>query len=225
MGRRITAPPDARRHPMIPRLSIPLMLACAGLAWPAVPAQPTWDAFSESIPRTTVRVEKNQRMLALTVQGDPDLNGDSAMQALLRHFFAGAGEPEMNEPVQPRVRWLLRSPSLPRRAWIGIYGLPISETFPEPARGPAVVDTWAYGLIAESGYAGPYAGAQPAIDSLKAFVLGRGFTLFGGLEEVYVRGRGTLDQGNPAGYVTLIRYRVRELGDFPSAAPPLSANP
>lgn len=210
---------------MLPKLSIPLLLACAGLAWPVAPAPSPWDALSETIPRATIRVEKHQRMLALTVQGDPDANGDSAMQTLLRHFFAGAGEPEMSVAVQPRVRWILRSPSVPRRAWIGIYGLPVSESFRAPARGPAVVDTWAYGLIAEAGYAGPYAGAQPAIDSLKAYALGRGFTLIGGLEEIYVRGRGTLDQGNPAGYVTLIRYRVRELGDFPPPALPLSANP
>jgi hypothetical protein len=202
------------------------ILICAGLACSAQASLPV--VQSESAPALhapTVRVEKNARMLAIYVKGDPSRNGDSAMQALLRYFFAGAGETEKNEPVQPRVRWLLRGASVPRQAWVASYGLPVSEGFPAPAQGGAIIDTWAYGLIAESAYAGPYGNAQPAIDSLKGFIGKNGFTLFGALEEVYVRGRGTLDQGNPAGYLTLIRYRVKELGDFNPPALPLSSNP
>lgn len=202
------------------------IMVCAGLACAAPVSLPYFAAETvPSVNRPTVRVEKNARMLAIYVKGDPDRNGDSAIQVLLGHFFAGAGEAEKNESVQPRVRWLLRGASVPRQAWVAIYGLPVSEGFPAPATGGAVIDTWAYGLIAESAYAGPYANAQPAVDSLKAFIGGNGFTLFGALEEVYVRGRGTLDQGNPAGYLTLIRYRVKELGDFPPSSLPLSANP
>jgi hypothetical protein len=201
-------------------------IAYAGLTYASAMGQPSAPANPvPSIRETTVRVEKNQRMLAISVQGDPDLNGDSAMKVLLAQFFRGAGEEEMNAAVQPRVRWLLRSPSVPRRAWMAVYGLPVSENFPEPSVGVARVQTWNYGLVAETSYAGPYAGAQPAIDALKEYIGGHGFTLFGEMEEVYVRGRGTLDQGNPAGYLTLIRYRVREIGDFPAPALPLSANP
>lgn len=174
---------------------------------------------------TTVSVEKNQRMLEISVQGDPDRNGDSAVQILLSRFFHGAGEEEMNVAVQPRVRWLLRSPSVPKRAWVAVYGLPVSETFPVPSTAGTVVQTWKYGLVAETSYSGPYAGAQPAIDSLKAYIASGGFTLFGGMEEVYVRGRGTLDQGNPEAYLTLIRYRVKEVRNVPMPARPLSANP
>src|SRR3954470_14709767 len=106
----------------------------------------------------TVRVEKNQRILTLVAKGDPDRNGDSAVHALLRHFFRGAGETEKNEPVRPRVRWILRSPAVPRSAWIATYALPVSETFAEPPRGAAAIATWSYGLIVEMSYAGPYAG-------------------------------------------------------------------
>lgn len=171
----------------------------------------------------TVRVEQNQRVLALAVKGDPERNGDSAVQALLRCFFRGAGEAEKNAPVHPRVRWTLRSPALPRSSWIATYALPVSEGFPEPPRGPAAIMTWPYGLIAETAYAGPYAGAQPAIDSLKAYVARSGFALIGGAEEEYERGRGTLYQGHPGTYRTLIRFRIREARGNAGEDAPLSA--
>jgi hypothetical protein len=134
-----------------------------------------------------IRVERNQRMLEMVVKGDPARNGDSAMRALLRHFFRGAGEAEKNAPVRPRVRWLRRSPSLPRSEWIAAYAVPVSRSFPPP-RGATLTD-WAYGLIAETAYAGPYANAQPAIDSLEAEIRRRGLGLNGSLEEEFVRGR------------------------------------
>jgi hypothetical protein len=169
-----------------------------------------------------IRVEPNQRMLVLAVKGDPDRNGDSAVRALLRYFFQGAGEAEKNAPVHPRVRWALRSPAVPRSAWIATYALSVSETFPAPPRGPAALVTWQYGLIAEAAYAGPYAKAQPAVDSLKAYVARSGFALIGGLEEVFECGRGTLYQGHPEAYRTVIRYRIH---DARGEAAALSVNP
>lgn len=208
------------------RIWFSALLTSASMTCASAIGQPSAsDLLLPSIRETTVRVEKNQRMLEITVPGDPDRNGDSAIQALLSHFFRGAGEAEMNVAVQPRVRWVLRSQAVPKRAWVAVYGLPVSEAFPAPSAGSALVQTWKYGLVAETSYSGPYAGAQSAIDSLKAYISSHGFTLFGGMEEVYVRGRGTLDQGNPEAYLTLIRYRVREVRDVPLPTRPLSANP
>lgn len=197
-------------------LLAPLSLACAEPTLGRSPDSPA--AFP------TVRVEKNQRMLALVVKGDPDRNGDSAVRALLRLFFRGAGEAEKNAPVRPRVRWALRSPMLPRSAWIATYALPVSETFPEPPRGPASLVTWQYGLIAEAVYSGPYANAQPAIDSLKAYAVRSGFALIGNLEEEFERGRGTLYQGHPEAYRTLLRFRIHEGGGSNAEDAPLSSN-
>jgi hypothetical protein len=201
-------------------------LVCGGLSCAATPSQaPSPSALVPDSHKQTVRIEKNARMLSIVVKGDPDQNGDSAMKVLLRHFFAGGGEPEMNEPIQPRIRWKLRAPSVPRKSWVAIYGLPVSESFPSPMSGGAIIETWGYGLVAESSYSGPYGNAQPAIDSLQEYVSGNGFAPFGALEEVYIRGRGTLDQGNPAGYLTLVRYRVKEPGAYAPSALPLSSNP
>ena len=163
-------------------------------------------------------------MLALTVKGDPDKNGDSAMQVLLKQFFRGAGENEKNAPVAPRVRWMLRAPSVPRSAWLAVYALPVSADFPAATEGPAAVRTWSYGLVAEWGYAGAYANAQPALDSLKSFIAANGFVLVGEPEEEYVRGRGTLYQGHPESYLTLVRFRVHEIGEWREQAVPLSRN-
>lgn len=202
-------------------LILTLLLAPAGLSC----AEPTLGRSPEtSAAFPTVRVEKNQRMLALVVKGDPERNGDSAVQALLRYFFRGAGEAEKNAPVRPRVRWALRSPSLPRSSWIATYALPVSETFPEPGRGPAAIVTWPYGLIAEAAYSGPYANAQPDIDSLKAYVTRSGFALIGGLEEEFERGRGTLYQGHPEAYRTLLRFRIHEGRGAAGEDAPLSSN-
>jgi hypothetical protein len=200
---------------LFPLLPTVMGLACAEPALTRTPDAAT--AFP------TVRVEQNQRVLALAVKGDPERNGDSAVQALLRYFFCGAGEAEKNAPVHPRVRWTLRSPALPRSAWIATYALPVSEVFPEPSRGPASILTWQYGLIAETAYAGPYLGAQPAVDSLKAYVARSGFTLIGGVEEEYERGRGTLYQGHPETYRTFIRYRIHEARGSAEEDAPLSA--
>jgi len=197
-------------------LLAPLNLSCA---------EPTLGRSPDS-PATfpTVRVEKNQRMLVVVAKGDPDRNGDSAVRALLRHFFRGAGEAEKNAPVRPRVRWVLRSPTLPRSSWIATYALPVSESFPEPPRGPASVVTWQYGLIAEASYSGPYGNSQPAIDSLKAYAGRSGFALIGGLEEEFERGRGTLYQGHPEAYQTILRYRIHEGRLSNADGAPLSAN-
>lgn len=203
-------------------LMFPLVSALAGLPCAAPALGPAPDE-SPTPAFPSVRVEKNQRMLALVAKGDPDRNGDSAVAILLRHFFRGAGDAEKNAPVRPRVRWILRSPAVPRSAWIAAYGLPVSDRFAEPALGPARITTWTYGLIVESAYAGPCAGAQPALDSLKAYIGRSGFVPFGEWEEEYVRGRGTLYQGHPESYLTLVRYRVREMRD--AGADPVSVNP
>jgi hypothetical protein len=197
-----------------------LLPTMSGLAFAEPALTPAPDA---EMAFPAIRVEQNQRMLALAVKGDPERNGDSAVKALLRYFFRGAGEAEKNAPVHPRVRWTLRSPAVPRAAWIATYALPVSESFPEPPRGPASILIWQYGLIAESAYTGPYAGARSAIDSLKAYVARSGFSLIGGMEEEYDRGRGTLYQGHPEAYRTLIRYRIREARMDVDEGAPLSA--
>lgn len=183
-------------------------------------AESTLGRPPESTPAfPTVRVEQNQRMLVMAVKGDPESNGDSAVQALLRYFFQGAGEAEKNAPVRPRVRWVLRSPGLARSAWIATYGIPVSESFPRPARGPASLAIWQYGLLAETAYAGSYSGAQPSIDSLKAYVARSGFAIIGGVEEEFERGRGTLYQGHPEAYRTFVRYRIHETAGTGGNAP------
>lgn len=190
------------------RLSL-CFAALAALAGLPIAAEP------DSAP--SIHVLGNQRMLTLTVPGDPAQVADSAVRMLLAQFFAGATEAEKNAPVTPRVRWTARADGARGRIRIGTYGLPVSAAFPAPRDRRFRLGDWHYGLTAEVLHGGPYAAVPAAADSLRAALERSGYAIQGGLEEEYVEGRGTLYQGDERKYKTLLRY--------PVAAPAKAAEP
>lgn len=217
-------------------LTLPLFLAWA--AWGAGGAggaggakTPAADQGAKIEPAITVR--KNQRMLVVTMKGDPAKVRDKAMKILYGAFFRNATEAEKNMPIIPRVRWAFSAPQARKRDWIGSYALPISIDFTEPGDGTARIEDWNYGLVAEILHIGPYEKEAASIGILKDHIAANGFTISGDFEEEYLQGRGILSESasqgfsevSPEAYRTILRYQVDNIQDFPKSYLPLSTLP
>ncbi|GEM_PF-364177 len=172
-----------------------------------------------------ITVMKNQRVLVVTLTGDPGKVADKAMKILFGAFFRNATEAEKNAPIIPRVRWSFSPLDARKRDWIGNYALPVSDAFPDPKDGQARVEEWRYGLVAEILHRGPYENESRSIDALKDYIAANGFTIAGDFEEEYLQGRGTLYEGKPEGYLTVLRYRIENIQDFPRNSIPLTSLP
>lgn len=160
-------------------------------------------------------VRKNQRMLVVVQAGDPGLVGEKAMRTLYGFFFRYATEAEKNALMIPRVRWSLSHARSQERTWIGKYALPVSDAFPLPEGKAARLETWKYGLVAETLHQGPYETEAGSMAELSAYLAGNGFTITDGLEEEYLVGRGTSPPEKPECYRTLLRYRVGNVPGIP----------
>jgi hypothetical protein len=202
------------------------VLATASSLFLAATAFSERTAASGAVRSPTIAVMKNQRMLVVTLKGDPEKVGDGAMRLLYSAFFRNATEAEKNAPLSPRVRWTLSPLDARKRDWIGNYALPISAGFRlTEENGKALIQDWRYGLVAEILHEGAYAEEPASIALLKDFIARNGFTVAGDFEEEYLQGRGTFYQGAPSGYRTLLRYPVENIQDFPKSYAPLSSIP
>jgi hypothetical protein len=170
-------------------------------------------------------VMKNQRMLVVTMAGDPAKVGDKAMKTLYGIYFRNATEAEKNAPMSPRVRWASSPLGAPGAEWIGKYALPVSLEFPEPRSGSAYTEEWHYGLVAQLLHVGAYEKENGTVAALKDFIARNGFTVSGDFEEEYLQGRGTFYEGAPGTYRTLLRFPVENIQDFPKSYVPLSSLP
>lgn len=178
---------------------------------------------AEGAPVLTVM--KNQRMLVVTMAGDPAKVGDKAMKTLYGIYFRNATEAEKNAPMSPRVRWASSPLGAPGAEWIGKYALPVSPEFPEPRSGGAYTEEWHYGLVAQTLHVGAYEKENGTVAALKDFIARNGFTVSGDFEEEYLQGRGTFYEGAPGTYRTLLRFPVENVQDFPKSYVPLSSLP
>jgi hypothetical protein len=209
------------RKPHFTAATLILFLAFAASAASAEDAAAP--PLQPGVPRLTVL--KNQRMLVVTMKGDPSKTADKAVKTLYGAFFRSATEAEKNAPLEPRVRWSFASPGTPRKDWIGEYALPVSQDFPAAVEGTARVEEWRYGLTAEILHVGPYAKETASIAILKDFIARNGYAVFGDLEEAYLQGPATFYDGKPEGYRTLIRFPVGNIQDFPKTYVPLTSLP
>jgi hypothetical protein len=194
-----------------------LALAPFGAETPAV--------ATEEAPQPSITVKKNQRMLVVTIKGDPSKVGEKAMQLLYGAFFRNATEAEKNMPISPRVRWSFSLLEARKRDWIGTYALPISADFQVPGESQVRVEDWRYGLVAEIMHFGPYGKEAASIGILKDYIAANEFTISGDFEEEYLQGRGTFTEGSPESYRTILRYQVDNIQDFPKNYVPLSGLP
>jgi hypothetical protein len=171
----------------------------------------------------SLRLLPDARMLVVEAQGDPELTGAAANRLLFKAYFALPGKTGgfSGPSAAPRARWLLppgadpqRWDQVPRSQWTGLWALPLPEgvsatpDVPVPAGLALRQELWHYGEVAELLHQGPYGDEAATIDALHRYIQAQGRVIVGPHEEVYIKGPGLLLRGDPARYLTLIRYAV-----------------
>ena len=197
----------------------------AALGTVQLAAQETVSTAYEQLAEPRIVERADERVLEVRAVGDPNEVGSVAFGLLFQLYFSSGAATGFTPPVA-RARWQEGLDEIPRRDWIGRYALLIPETvesLPEhtpPDGVSASITTWEYGTIAEILHVGRYDQEQPTIERLKAFVEAEGYETFGGHEEEYVVGPTMAGQGNPADYLTILRYRVRNADSHPRPSGP-----
>ena len=199
------------------RLGVTAALLGVGGAGPVMASAQEIDAaaFAEiREPRITERPPET--VIEVRATGDPNVVGGQAFGLLFQLYFSSPQTPKTPPPPVPRARWP-SPPGTPPEEWVGLYALPVpDETVlpggPSPAGLEARVTSWEYGLVAEVLYEGPYDREQPTLDALREFAVAEGYDLLPGHEEEYLRGPTMAGPGNPAEYLTILRYRLRPRG-------------
>jgi hypothetical protein len=169
----------------------------------------------DNLKETKISTKQNQKMLVVEAKGDPNIMGGQAFGLLFQLYYRLNETPKPLKDF-PRARWP-QSLQDPKVEWTGLYALPVPETVTQlpPHQDPnglkASLETWEYGQVAEILYLGSYKTEQPTLERLKKFVIDQGYTIIGGHEEEYIKGPETGE--NPENYVTILRYRVKKLGN------------
>ncbi len=154
-----------------------------------------------------------ERMLVVEAQGDPRIAGAAAFGLLFQLYYQIPATAKGPQQPAPRARWPVAL-SRPRSEWIGRYAMPVPETvqtLPPHTTTPglhASLTTWEYGTIAEILHIGPYDQEAPTVERLRTFAESQGYRLATEHEEEYVRGPTAAGPGDPAQYITVLRYRV-----------------
>ncbi len=177
------------------------------LLMPKGPDLPAYDFLKQ--PRITSMPDR--KMLVVTAHGDPNAVGSKAFTLLFRTYYR---IPNASKTVAlaPRARWV--GDMNVKSTWTGYYALPVPEAttqVPAADAGPGYkieLSSWAYGDVAEILHVGPYGAETPTIEKLHRFIRSQGYRIIGEHEEEYIKGPGMFFQGDPAGYYTIIRYRV-----------------
>jgi hypothetical protein len=166
----------------------------------------------ENLKEPKISTKKNQKMLVVEARGDPNIVGGQAFGLLFQLYYRINQTPK---PLRdfPRARWP-QSLQAPKAQWTGLYALPVPETVTqlpphqEPNGLKASLAIWEYGQVAEILHVGPYNKEEPTLKRLKQFVEQQGYTIIGGHEEEYIKGRESTQ--NPDEFVTILRYRVQK---------------
>lgn len=164
-------------------------------------------------PRIVLRLP--QSVLVVEARGDPTTVGSRAFGLLFQLYYQSPVTPKGPQQPAPRARWPVEFDA-PRSEWFGIYALPVPEDMTElPAHTPppgfeAKLTVWEYGEVAEILHVGPYGEEEPTIARLKEFIEAAGYEISGPHEEEYIRGPTMSGPGDPAGYLTILRYEVQE---------------
>jgi hypothetical protein len=152
-------------------------------------------------------------MLLVEFQGDPRTVGGMAMGLLFQLYYQMPQTAKGPQQPAPRARWPV-SLDRPRAEWIGLYALPVPEevtvipSHVAPAGATATLTKWEYGTVVEVLHLGPYDQEAGTLQRLKAFARTNGYVITGEHEEEYIRGPTMNGPGDPATYVTILRYRV-----------------
>ena len=165
----------------------------------------------------------SQRVLLVKAKGNPNVVGKKAFGLLMKSYFGLKGVPKGGPSFKPpRARWPVGADT-PMEEWEGLYAMPVPETVTEirgvgAAEGLRVeLTTWEYGEVAQILHVGGYDEEIADTETLREFIRAQGYQITGLHEEEYLKGPGFLFSGNPANYLTLIRYPVKRAG--PAGAP------
>jgi hypothetical protein len=159
---------------------------------------------------------KDEKMIEVTLQGDPNQTAGKGIGMLYGTFFQLKKYGNELNNVAPRARWPVTDQSK-KETWTGVFGLPVSEAVKEmpPQKSgentQVKLTTWEYGTVAEILHIGPYNREKETINKLKQFITDQGYEITGDHEEEYLKGPGMLPLTLPSNYYTIIRYRVRKL--------------
>jgi hypothetical protein len=188
-----------------------VVLALAALSlFLLMPKGPDLAAY-EFLKQPRITKMPDRMMLVVTAQGDPNAVAGKAFTLLFRTYYKIPNAPKA-VALAPRARWV--GDMKVKSSWTGYYALPVPEATTQVPAADAgqgykiELATWAYGDVAEILHVGPYGAETPTIEKLHQFIRSQGYRIIGEHEEEYIKGPGMFFQGDPAGYYTIIRYRV-----------------
>lgn len=186
--------------------------------------QPPFDpAVFEPLLTPAIKIKPDQRVIEVTVAGNPNNTAGGAIGLLYSTLYAVRGENENVEMAPPRARWPLGADT-PKEQWVGRFAVPVPgavETLPEANTSETArvqLTTWKYGETAEILHIGPYDAEKPTIEKLEQYIAAQGYVIAGDHEEEYLRGPGWFFAGDPRDYYTIIRYQVRKQTAEPNGA-------
>lgn len=163
-----------------------------------------------------IRTMGDQKMITITVKGDPNEVGRKGIRHLFKTFYQLKGKTKGLTMSALRGRWP-NPVDTPKTEWIGIYGLPVPDSVQElPAQNKdagfqVTLEVWEYGEVAEILHIGPYSEEPPTIQRLHEFIEENGYEwIEGEHEEEYLKGPGMFFKGNPKNYYTIIRHRIKK---------------
>jgi hypothetical protein len=172
----------------------------------------------EHLKEPKISTQKNQKMLVVEAKGDPNIVGGKAFGLLFQLYYRIPETPKGPMQAAPRARWPI-SLDTPKSTWIGTYALPVPEAITELPHHEeqeglkASLTTWEYGKVAEILHIGPYDREEPTIRRLIDFIKGQGYMIIGDHEEEYIKGPSMYGKEDPEKYVTIIRYRVKQVNE------------
>ncbi|MFH1537099.1 MAG: GyrI-like domain-containing protein [Patescibacteria group bacterium] len=154
---------------------------------------------------------KDEKMLAVKVEGDPNSKSNKPFASLFEEFYKLKRENKNIVMSPPKGRWPVDI-NTPKEEWTGYYGITLPNDIEERDLGNGVkIETWEYGKVAEILHPGSYANETPTIEKLKKFIEDEGYEIKGDShEEEYLKGPGMYFKGNEDNYYTVIRYRVKK---------------
>lgn len=197
-------------------LVIVALLLVGIVLWMGSPKGPSLKAVAHLRAPQILTMEP-QKVLEVRAKGNPNVVGKQAFGLLMKTYFALKGVPKGGPFLPaPRGRWPVTA-DIPMEEWEGIYAMPVPESMsglPSPkSAGELTVEltTWQYGEVGQILHVGSYDSEVSTVEKLRGFLRSQGYEITGLHEEEYLRGPGFLFAGNPATYLTLIRYPVRKI--------------
>ncbi len=166
----------------------------------------------ESMKEPKIIHKEKQKMLVMETTGNHDAMGKTVGKLYGAYYklkFKG------KKMAAPRARWP-KPFNTPVNEWTAVWALPVAGNVTALPKGidPSIkLDYWYDSDVAEIVHFGSYESETPTIEKLHKFISDSGYSITGAHEEEYIRGPGFFGKGNPAKYITIIRYEVEKKKD------------